>query len=78
MNIPLEQILIELPISSKVKEALLERKNIYYELLNLIIEYEKGNWDIVNDLSISFGLNEEVISACYLEAIERLENLRDI
>lgn len=41
INIPLEQILIELPISSKVKEALLERKNIYYELLNLIIEYER-------------------------------------
>jgi c-di-GMP-related signal transduction protein len=75
MNIQIDEILIELPISSKVKEALLDKKNIFYELLNLIMEYEKGNWDIVNDLSISLGLNEEVISACYLEAIESLKDL---
>lgn len=59
-------------------DALLNKKNLFYELLILIIEYEKGNWDIVNDLSKSFGLSEKVISDCYLEAIESLENFVNI
>lgn len=78
MNIPIDQVLIDLPISGKVKEALLNKQNIFYELLSLIIEYEKGNWALVNNLSTNFGLNEKIISDCYLEAIESLKELESI
>lgn len=78
MNVPIDEILVELPISNAVKEALLQKKNILFELLNLIMEYENGNWNVVNEISANLGLSESVISDCYLEAIENLQNLEDL
>lgn len=78
MNMPIEKILIELPISNEVKEALLKKKNIFFELLSLIIEYENGNWDEVNKISANFGLSEKIISDCYLQAIQNLQSLEKI
>lgn len=77
MNVPLENILSELPISEDVKDALLGNENMIYNLLKLIIMYEKGEWKEVSDLAVNFGLDEEFISNCYLESIQNLEVLEN-
>lgn len=75
MNMPIEKILSELPVSEYVKEALLEKDNIVAELLKLVISYENGDWETVNELVEEFRLDEEFVSHCYLEAVQRLESL---
>jgi Predicted signal transduction protein containing EAL and modified HD-GYP domains len=78
MNMPIEKILSELPVSKDVKEALLEKDNMISELLKLIIKYENGDWEAVNELAKKFGLDEEFVSYCYLEAVQRLQSLESI
>ena len=78
MNIPIENILNDLPVSNDVKDALLGKDNLLSDLLKLIIEYEKGNWNEVNGLIDKFELEEEYASECYVEAIETLTNLENI
>lgn len=78
MNIPIDNILSDLPISNNVKDALLGKDNILSDLLKLIIEYEKGNWEEVNELSDKLELDEEYTSECYIEAIQSLTNLENM
>lgn len=78
LNMPLENILGDLPISDDVKDALLGKKNILFELLELTIAYEKCNWTEVNGLSDRFELNERYICECYLESIQSLRSLEYI
>lgn len=78
LKMPIENILMELPISDDVKDALLGKTNILSELLKLIIEYEKGNWKDVNGLIDKFELDEEFVSDCYLDAIQSLKSLENI
>lgn len=78
MNMPIEKILSELPVSKDVKEALLEKDNMISELLELIIKYENGEWEEVSELAHKFGLDEDFVSGCYLEAVQRLQSLESV
>ncbi|WP_297430336.1 EAL and HDOD domain-containing protein [Clostridium sp.] len=78
LKIPIINILNELPISDYVKDALLGRKNMLSELLNLVVEYERGNWIEVNKLIRKFKISEEFVNDCYLGAILNLKNLDEI
>ena len=78
MKIPIENILSELPISKDVKDALLGNENILLNLLKLIMKYEKGDWEGVNELIKEFGLDEELVSSCYFEAIQSLKSLETV
>lgn len=69
MNVPIEKVLDELPVSNNVREALLKKENTLAEMLKLIIEYENGNWEEVNKLVEKFRLDEKFVRECYLEAI---------
>lgn len=75
MNRPLAEILNELPVSKNVKDALLGKQNMLGKLLELIIKYEKGNWEEVSIIIKKIQLDEEFVSSCYLKAIESLEDL---
>lgn len=77
MSMPIEKVLSDLPVSKDVKGALLGNKNRLFDLLQLITNYEKGNWKEVNELIEKFALNEKFVSNCYLEAIETLKVLED-
>ena len=78
MNIPIENILGELPVSKDVKDALLGKENMLSDLLKLIREYERGNWEEVNKLIEKFGLDEGFVSDCYLEAIQSVQSIENI
>ena len=78
MNIPIENILSELPISKDVKDALLGNENMLSDLLKLIMKYEKGDWKGVNELIEKFGLDEKFVSSCYFEAIQSLKSLETV
>ena len=66
---PLGQILEELLIPIEVKSALNGINNSYRKLLDLITEYEKGQWDEVSKLSKEINLDEKCLPKAYYEAI---------
>ena len=69
LNKPLEDILKELNISKEVKDSLLDEDDKLYKFLNLIISYEKGNWEKVSEIGKAFNLNTEDISDCYMNSL---------
>lgn len=67
---PLEEILQELLLPIEVKDALNGiNDNRYRKLLNLITEYEKGQWDNVSEISKELNLNENFLPDAYYKAI---------
>ena len=60
-NQPLDKILIELPVSKNVKDALAGKQNMLSKLLDLIIKYEKGIWEEVNIIVEKIGLDNAFV-----------------
>ena len=68
---PLEQILQELMLPAEVKDTLNGvNNNKYTKLFNLIIVYEKGQWDAVSKISKQLNLVENYLPNAYYEAID--------
>ncbi|MGV8983921.1 EAL and HDOD domain-containing protein [Clostridium sp.] len=67
---PIEEILRELLIPIDVKDALNGiSNNSYSKLLELIIAYEKGNWEEVSKVSKELKIDEKSLPNAYYEAI---------
>jgi len=45
----MEKLADELPLSAEVKEALLGQSNSFHDLLEIVVAYEKGEWEQFND-----------------------------
>ncbi len=61
----MEEVLNELPLSDDVKNALLGQKNSFYDIYNLVVAYEKGEWETVTEYSEKTGVNEAVLPTYY-------------
>ncbi len=72
---PMEEILDELPITSKIKEALLGKPNTYGMAYLLTLCYERGDWEGVNEWSDKLGLNREELPGIYTSAIENVSEI---
>ncbi|MBK5242962.1 EAL and HDOD domain-containing protein [Clostridium sp.] len=72
---PLNQILQELLLPTQVKDTLNGvNNNKYTKLFNLIILYEKGQWDEVSKISRQLNLAENSLQDAYYEAINYAKN----
>jgi EAL and modified HD-GYP domain-containing signal transduction protein len=68
---PMEEILDELPLKSDIKSALQGKPNRYRDVLELVLEHERGGWRNVNGVRGRLKLDEQKISTLYLEAVDR-------
>ncbi len=66
---PMREILDELPITSRIKRALLGDTNRYGMAYSLVLCYERGDWEGVNKWSSKLGINKEELPGIYTEAI---------
>ena len=67
---PMEEILADWPLVSPVKAALLGEPNHFRAILDLVIAYERGEWDCLLEIAAEFELKEQQIVALYIEALE--------
>ncbi|OCA81968.1 EAL and HDOD domain-containing protein [Pseudobacillus wudalianchiensis] len=70
INKPMDLLLQELPVDERIKQALLFKEGILFELLSLIQEIEKGNWKAADRVSGGKQLEHHVLWDCYQEALE--------
>lgn len=75
LNKPLDEILNELAIANDIKMALLGVKNNLYYILNIVLNYEKGNFDTVNTLSHTLNINQKKIPHMYLDTLDWVNKL---
>lgn len=67
---PMDEILSDLPLASPVKAALLGKPNQFHHVLELIKDYERGDWIHLQKTARQLKLREKKIPALYLEAVE--------
>jgi EAL and modified HD-GYP domain-containing signal transduction protein len=78
VGMPMEKLLGELLVPNHVREALLGNKNILTQLLELIINYEKGKWEMVSKLAEELGVDEDFVRDCYLESIQSIRSIEGV
>lgn len=67
---PMEEALEGIMISDSIKQALIEQTGDIRPILDLIVEYEKGNWEQVKAQALLIGADKDEIMKAYLEAVE--------
>jgi c-di-GMP-related signal transduction protein len=65
----MKEILKQLPITDKVKEALIDRKGELYVFIRLIESYEVGNWVAFRYAQKKSGVGDIKILDFYVQAI---------
>lgn len=66
-----EDIFSQIPLTQKVKQALVSQEGILGDILSAVIAYEAGHWDLVTCAS----LNTEHFQKSYLEAVQWSQGL---
>ncbi|MBF0495065.1 MAG: HDOD domain-containing protein [Deltaproteobacteria bacterium] len=69
----METLLVELPLSDKVKKALISREGEMGDYLNFSSCYEKGNWNSCSILTSNLEIDEKQIPKFYIEAVNWAE-----
>ncbi|UCH96428.1 MAG: HDOD domain-containing protein [Candidatus Aminicenantes bacterium] len=67
---PMDEILVDLPLTSAVKAALLGKHNHFRSVLELVIDYERGDWKRLMQMANILNLDEQIIASFYLDAVE--------
>lgn len=70
LDTSMEVAVKELPISAEVKEALLKLDNDIRRALDLILNYEQGNWDNVDSLQLTPAMGRESLMPLYVESLQ--------
>ncbi len=72
MDVPLQQILDQIPISNEVRDALLSGKGVLGECLRCVQYYEQADWDKVHFLRLSTNQIREI----YVRTVIWAENFK--
>lgn len=70
MDRPIEEVLEKIPIESDIKAALLGEEGPLRNVYQLIVAYEKGEWEAIPALHEKLHLGEEGIAEFYLQAVD--------
>jgi c-di-GMP-related signal transduction protein len=75
LNQSMEKVLKGLPLSDKVKQALLGEENEQCKLLNCVIDYETANMDESEEKSIIGVIGSKKFMSIYIDAIKWVNSL---
>lgn len=79
MDRPLADILEELPLDDEIKKALLGDQNKLRKGLEIIIAYERADWDTLEQLAgIGQGMTDDMLIDSYFDAIKWTQELYDL
>ncbi len=67
---PLADILVKLPLADDIKTALLGEKNHVWDVYELVVSYEKGDWLNFSEYAARLGLKEMELLDIFLKAFE--------
>lgn len=67
---PLSDLLMEIPLDTDIKKALLGEENRFGELYQCVLAYERGEWGKLSEHGKKFKITEALLSQLYLGAVE--------
>jgi len=66
---PMEELLKNLPVDADVRDVLLERETPMRTILDAVVAYEHGAWDVALQKAGEVGIAEDRLADCYLQAL---------
>jgi EAL and modified HD-GYP domain-containing signal transduction protein len=70
MESPLDEILSQMNLDEAVTTPLVEKSGDFHELLRIIEEYERGEFDAAVELAKPFALDEATLMHSYVESLQ--------
>lgn len=77
MQMPLEEVLDQLPLGDEIKLALLKHEGRTGLLYDLILAYEKADWKAMSTCAAELGIPQSMIAQKYFECVENVNNIWD-
>ena len=75
MDDSMENLMSQIPLSSKIKEVLISRIGDLNGYLSLIESYEKGDWGEIEEATKILGIDENDLPRCYMESLGWADSL---
>ena len=73
---PLATILEELPVRHEIKDALIARTGLYWNLLEIATAHECADWQAISALAMRLEIREDQIPEIYVSAVDWASALR--
>ncbi|MGA8677250.1 MAG: HDOD domain-containing protein [Candidatus Acidiferrales bacterium] len=70
LDMLMSEVLKEIAIGAEIRNALLGKPNGLRKILDLVMNYERGNWDEISREARSLGIADEAITERYLESVD--------
>jgi EAL and modified HD-GYP domain-containing signal transduction protein len=71
----METIMKKLPLSGRIKQALLAGEGDLAQFLTLAASYQRGDWEEANKAATTLGVNMEAVPKYYLESLAWADSL---
>ncbi|MDF2929340.1 MAG: diguanylate phosphodiesterase metal dependent hydrolase domain containing protein [Anaerospora sp.] len=75
VNLPIENFIANLPVSSEEKSVVLGKDNNLGAILYLVISYEKGRWSQFSYYAAKCNINEKEVPSVYLQSLQWAEEI---
>jgi EAL and modified HD-GYP domain-containing signal transduction protein len=75
MGRPLKELIENIALSKEIKDALKGRENAHRQVLDLVVNYEKGAWENVSPLVAQLHSDESELPDIYAGAVEFAESI---
>ncbi|MDR0918301.1 MAG: HDOD domain-containing protein [Oscillospiraceae bacterium] len=75
MQLPLEEILEQLPISDEIKNALLYQQGKAGLLYRLVLSYERADWKAISEIATDLDIPQSQIAQKYFECVESVNTI---
>jgi EAL and modified HD-GYP domain-containing signal transduction protein len=75
MQIPLEEVLAQLPISDEIKNALLRFEGKGGLLYELVVSYEQADWKKISNIATELNIPQSQIANKYFECVENVNSI---
>ena len=72
---PMEEILEEIPLSKTIKSALLGKPTKYKNILDLVISYERADWDDFSRYASKLKISEVDLSNMYFNSVNSVNTI---
>ncbi len=75
IDAPIEEILEDIPIVEEVKQALITKEGPAGKLYELLLVYERADWQSIKRLATELGIQTNVMVQVYMDCVEEVNNI---
>ena len=77
LDSPMKEALDGISLTSDIRQSLIDGSGDLRPILDLVLAYERANWDEVHQISTKLGIEEKIMTDYYLDALKYCKDITD-